>query len=34
MQPTLKGPVAEGEYTLSAMGVMAYDWLDEHGLQR
>ena len=31
IQPTLKGPVAEGEYTLSAMGVMAYDWLDENG---
>ena len=29
--PTLKGPVAEGEYTLGAMGVMAYDWLDEKG---
>ena len=31
IQPTLKGPVAEREYTLGAMGVMAYDWLDEYG---
>lgn len=26
-----EGPVAEGKYTLGAMGVMAYDWLDENG---
>lgn len=31
VQPTLRGPVAEGEYTLGAMGVMAYDWFDENG---
>lgn len=29
--PTLKGDVAEGEYTLDAMGEMAYEWLDENG---
>ena len=31
LQPTLKGPVAEGEYAISAMGVMDYDWLDADG---
>ena len=31
IQPTLKGPVAEGEYTLGAMGLMDYDWLGENG---
>ena len=31
IQPTLKGPVAEGEYTLSAQGKMTYTWLDKNG---
>ena len=31
IQPTLKGPVADGEYTLGAMGLMDYDWLGENG---
>ena len=31
IQPTLKGPVAEGVYTLTAMGLMGYEWLDENG---
>lgn len=31
IQPTLKGPVAEGEYTLAAMGVMDFNWLGENG---
>lgn len=33
IQPTLKGGVAEGEYTLSADGQMAYVWLDQDGEQ-
>ena len=33
IQPTLKGDVAEGEYTLSAKGQMAYTWLDQDGQQ-
>ena len=33
IQPTLKGGVAEGEYTLSADGQMAYIWLDQDGEQ-
>jgi hypothetical protein len=32
IQPTLKGDVAKGEYTLSAKGQMAYTWLDQDGL--
>ena len=31
--PTLKGDVAEGEYTLNAKGQMAYTWLDQDGQQ-
>jgi hypothetical protein len=31
IQPTLKPPVAEGEYTLSAQGQMTYTWLDKNG---
>ena len=31
IQPTLKGSVAEGEYTLSANGQMSYSWLDQDG---
>jgi hypothetical protein len=31
IQPTLKGAVAEGEYTLNAKGQMAYTWLDQDG---
>ena len=31
IQPTLKGPVAEGEYMIAAMGLMGYEWLDENG---
>ena len=31
IQPTLKGSVAEGEYTLSANGQMSYIWLDQDG---
>ena len=31
IQPTLKGSVAEGEYTLSANGEMSYSWLDQDG---
>lgn len=31
IQPTLTGPVSAGEYALSAMGVMDYDWLDAAG---
>ena len=33
IQPTLKGAVAEGEYTLNAKGQMAYTWLDQDGQQ-
>ena len=33
IQPTLKGDVAEGEYTLSAKGQVAYIWLDQDGQQ-
>ena len=31
IQPTLKGIVADGEYTLSAKGQVAYSWLDQDG---
>ena len=33
IQPTLKGAVADGEYTLSAKGQMSYNWLDQDGQQ-
>jgi hypothetical protein len=33
IQPTLKGSVADGEYTISAKGQMAYSWLDQDGQQ-
>ena len=33
IQPTLKGEVAEGEYTLNAKGQMSYTWLDQDGQQ-
>ena len=33
IQPTLKGDVAEGEYTIAAKGQMAYTWLDQDGQQ-
>ena len=33
IQPTLKGAVGDGEYTLSAKGQMAYSWLDQDGQQ-
>ena len=33
IQPTLKGSVADGEYTLSAKGQMVYSWLDQDGQQ-
>ena len=33
IQPTLKGSVADGEYTISAKGQMAYSWLDQEGQQ-
>ena len=33
IQPTLKGDVAEGEYTLNAKGQMSYTWLDQDGQQ-
>ena len=33
IQPTLKGKVADGEYTISAKGQMAYSWLDQDGQQ-
>jgi hypothetical protein len=33
IQPTLKGSVADGEYTLSAKGQVAYSWLDQDGQQ-
>ena len=31
IQPTLKGNVAEAEYSLSAMGQMTYNWIDKDG---
>jgi hypothetical protein len=33
IQPTLKGDVPDAEYTLSAKGQMAYNWLDQDGQQ-
>ena len=33
IQPTLKGSVGEGEYTLSVQGQMGYAWLDQDGAQ-
>ena len=33
IQPTLKGAVNEGEYTLSANGQATYSWLDQNGQQ-
>ena len=33
IQPTMKGAVADGEYTLSAKGQMSYAWLDQDGTQ-
>ena len=33
IQPTLKGAVGDGEYTLSAKGQMSYNWLDQNGEQ-
>ena len=33
IQPTLKGTVNEGEYTLSANGQATYSWLDQDGQQ-
>ena len=33
IQPTLKGSVADGEYTLSAKGQVTYSWLDQDGQQ-
>jgi hypothetical protein len=30
IQPTLKGSVTDGEYTLSAKGQMSYSWLDQY----
>lgn len=33
IQPTLKGPVSSGEYTLAAKGRMTYTWLDQDGQQ-
>ena len=33
IQPTLKGDVADKEYTLSAQGQVAYNWLDQDGQQ-
>ena len=33
IQPTLKGSVTDGEYTLSAKGQMSYNWLDQDGQQ-
>jgi hypothetical protein len=32
IQPTLKGAVGDGEYSLSAKGQMAYNWLDQDGM--
>jgi hypothetical protein len=31
IQPTLKGPVSEGEYLIAAKGQMTYGWLDGNG---
>lgn len=33
IQSTPKGSIADGEYTLSAQGQMAYNWLDQDGQQ-
>ena len=33
IQPTMKGAVNEGEYTLSANGQATYSWLDQDGQQ-
>jgi len=33
IQPTLKGDVVDKEYTLSAKGQVAYNWLDQDGQQ-
>ena len=33
IQPTLKGAVAAGEYTIAAKGQMTYTWLDQNGQQ-
>ena len=33
IQPALKGNVADGEYTLSAKGEVAYNWLGQDGQQ-
>jgi hypothetical protein len=33
IMPTLKGTVADAEYTLSAKGQMTYSWLDENDVQ-
>ena len=33
IQPQLKGAVNDGQYTLSAKGVMDYNWLDANGKQ-
>ena len=33
IQSTPKGNIADGEYTLSAQGQMAYNWLDQDGQQ-
>ena len=33
IQSTPKGNIADGEYTLSAQGQMAYSWLDQDGQQ-
>jgi hypothetical protein len=33
IQSTPKGSIADGEYTLSAQGQMAYSWLDQDGQQ-
>ena len=33
IQPTLKGKVADGEYTLSAKGQATYNWLGQDGQQ-
>jgi hypothetical protein len=33
IQSSPKGSIADGEYTLSAQGQMAYSWLDQDGQQ-
>ena len=33
IQPTLKGAVNDGQYTLSAKGQVAYNWVDANGKQ-